>query len=141
MGHIPFDATESSTIRGLATLLTIAAALGIVSALAAGLNGMVTSFMAAGQTGSRELGGNLIGNFVVIIMTLTINGVLAFWMVKGAKSFRKVIDTDGADQALLIDALGQLRNIFWMKAILLMLGLFCMICVGLGMIMVLGSLL
>ena len=118
---------ENRTIKLLATCCKIAGIIGVLNAIIGGLQGILT----AARVGESAA---IATQALVVMFSLCLNGLIAYWLLRSARALGQMVDTDGADQDLLVDALSQLRNLFWLKAILLLIGLACGLCVILGLV-------
>jgi hypothetical protein len=128
MHAVPFDQSELSNITAMATLMIVAGAITIVS----GVLGILGSIVNLALTPS-SLGPEAIGNVCGAVIAMGIYGALGAWLIVGGRAFKRVVTTDEADQAHLATGLRQLRNVFLLKSILIILAI-CLVCV----IMVVG---
>jgi hypothetical protein len=105
LSRIPFSVATEARIKSLSFWLNILGWIG----LAAGFCELVTL-----ATPGRNLG--QIGNAIVHIL-------LAAWCFQAAAAFKKVAITDEADQAYLVEGFSQLRKVFLLQGILVLIGL------------------
>lgn len=128
MHAIPFDQSELSNITAMATLMIVAGAITILSG-ALGIVGSIANLALA----PSALGPEAIGNVCGAVIAMGVYAALGAWLIIGGRAFKRVVTTDEADQAHLATGLRQLRNVFLLKSILIVLAI-CLVCV----VMVIG---
>ena len=133
MHSVPFSQTELSNLTAMATLMIVAGAITILSGLL-GIVASVVSLAVAPSGAGAEAFGNICGSVIVML----VYAALGAWLIIGGRAFRRVVSTDDADQAYLAQGLRQLRNVFLLKSILIILGI-CLVCVLLVVGMVAGA--
>lgn len=114
---IPFDQSELSNIAAMATLMTVAGVITILSGLLGIVSGIVG--LAVSGVGPAQALGNLCGAALVLLVYTA----LGVWLILAGNAFRRVVRTDEADQAFLVTGLRQLRNVFLLKSVLIILSL------------------
>jgi hypothetical protein len=117
--RIPFTREDEERIAS-AGLWGIVVA---VTSLASALIGAALSVM------SRQ-GGEMFRG----LLGLTLNGILALWLLQASLAFRRVATTDEADEHYLLLGFSKLRGYFMMTGILIFIGF------GLVVLVILGSL-
>lgn len=116
LASIPFDEAELSNLGTMATFMLVAGVINLVSAVLGIIGGVVEA--AVGPSLST---GQTVGNLCGAVLGALAAGVLGAWLIVGANAFRKVIQSDEADQVHLVTGLRQLRNVFLLKSILILL--------------------
>jgi hypothetical protein len=104
LARIPFTAAQEARIRSLSRWLTVLGWIYI---------GLVV-LQVLGMLGTRN-GGSIFGAVVQLF--------IGVWAIRAGEAFRKVADTDVADQDNLLLGFRKLRNIFLLQAILVMVSL------------------
>ncbi len=105
LSRIPFTQAAEARIKSLAWWLSV---LGWVCVVAGFLDlvGLVTPARNAGQ----------LGNAILHLL-------VGFWCLQAAKAFNKVATTDENDQGYLVQGFTQLRKIFLLQGIMILIGL------------------
>jgi hypothetical protein len=103
-----FNSEQSSLIAGLGRAMRIVGLVGLAWAVV----GIISMGVLAWKSGNLYLD---IGPVLALFVSL--------WALSGGTSFINVAKTQGNDMALLMDALGKLRNVFGLIAILLVAAL------------------
>lgn len=106
VNRVPFTPDDEKTILGMVRWMRISAAASVVGAIA--------QLLPALRSGQNQ---NLIGTGLTLLM--------AAWLFAAAKRFHLVATTDFADQKYLAEGIDQLRNIFLLKSVLVLV-LFCL---------------
>jgi hypothetical protein len=123
MNEIPFDQSELSNIATMATLMIVAGVITILSAVV-GIAGAVVGVAVAPGGAMGEVAGNMCGALLGALASLA----LGVWLIVGGNAFKRVVQTDEADQTHLATGLRQLRNVFLLKSVLIILAI-CLVCV------------
>lgn len=132
MHAIPFDQSEHSNITAMATLMIVAGAITILS----GVLGIVANIVNLALVG---VGGvEAVGNVCGAVIAMLFYAALGAWLIIGGRAFKRVVTTDEADQAHLATGLRQLRNVFLLKSILIIL-VIALMCVVMAVGMVAGA--
>jgi general stress protein CsbA len=136
LARIPFSAEETATISSMARFMAIAGFLSIAGGVLNLVNVILTMVLieAPGAQKAMQACGGLIG----IAIVAALGGLLI--MAGGA--FKKVAETDDADQAHLVDGLGKLRTYFVIKSVLIILVVLlvcCAVILGAGAAASLGA--
>jgi len=105
LSRIPFTVATEARIKSLSFWLSVLGWIG----LAAGVSELVTLVTPARNFGQ-------IANAIVHILVAT-------WCFQAATAFKKVATTDEADEAYLVKGFSQLRKIFLLQGILVLIGL------------------
>ena len=105
ISRIPFTLTTEARIKSLSFWLTVSGWIGLV----AGVSELITLITPARNPGQ-------LGNAIVHIL-------LATWCFQAATAFKKVAMSDKADQAYLVHGFYQLRKIFLLQGIFVLIGL------------------
>lgn len=116
LASIPFDEAELSNLGTMATFMLVAGVINLVSAVLGIIGGVVEAAM-----GPSLSTGHTVGNLCGAVLGALAAGVLGAWLIVGANAFRKVIQSDEADQVHLVTGLKQLRNVFLLKSVLILL--------------------
>ncbi len=125
--QIPFSSADLGNIKMMSTLMFASAGLmlaGQVFGIAANIIWAIAGIGSDQGSSGSGVGGGL--------LWLPVFGAMAAMLVLGALAFRKVIDTDDADQKHLEDGLGYLRNYFVIKGAYYLISIFltCCVCIG-----------
>ena len=105
LSRIPFTTAAEARIKSLAWWLNI---LGWVSVVAGFLElvGLITPAHNPGQ----------LGNAIIHLL-------VGYWCLQAAKAFNKVATTDENDQGYLVEGFRQLRKVFLLQGIMILIGL------------------
>jgi hypothetical protein len=101
--RIPFTPRQEASMRALCNWMQIAAIISFISAVGK----LVSAF-----TPQRDYG-QLIGAVITFL--------IALWIFQAGTAFRKVANTDTADQRYLMDGFVLLRRVFLLQAILVII--------------------
>ena len=125
--HIPFTSEQSDTLLATGRAMRAAAGLAVAKALVEFGSGVVSGL----QQGGDNLGTVLVQAGKGCVGTL-LAGVFAFMLFKAATALDTVVHTDTDDQANLVEAIRQIRNVFMLKIVLLLVGLVFACLLGVG---------
>jgi len=140
--RIPFTPADEARVTSMARWMYISAG---VSALAALIN---LALVATGRTGAEPAGGMdlYINNNHVFgqLLGMALAGLMAAWLLQAARAFMAVAATDDADQVNVVQGLEQLRRVFLLKSVMIILAVavFCfalVIMLSVGMIAALAN--
>ena len=104
LSRIPFTQAAEGKIKSLAGWLTILGWVGV----AAGFLDLISMVSAAHNAGQ-------IGNAIIHLL-------VGFWCLQLAKAFRKVATTDEDDQGYLVKGFSELRKVFLLQGIMVLVG-------------------
>ena len=128
--HIPFSSEQSDVLLGTGRAMRAAAALAVAKALVELGGGLVGAL----RQGGDNLGAVLLQAGKGCVGTL-VAALFAFMLFKAATALDTVVHTDADDQANLVEAIRQIRNVFVLKLVLIVLAIVfgCLaVFVGLG---------
>ena len=119
--RIPFTPEEESNMSGAAMWMMAAAAASLLTALIniAKLGVQIYTTMQADVIADEAkiaLGGQACGTVLGLVLSLVFSAILFV----GARALKKVVDTDENDQVYLVEAANRLRQVFAMKAIVIL---------------------
>ena len=103
--RIPFTPRQEASLRALCSWMQIAAIISFISAV-----GKVVSAF----TPQRDF-----GKLIEAVITF----LIALWIFQAGTAFRKVANTDTADQRYLMDGFVLLRRVFLLQSILVIVAL------------------
>jgi hypothetical protein len=118
-GLVPFDAGARDLLRSVASLMSAAAALAVVS----GLLTLAANILKSAVAGGTQVGSSIAANLCSGFVGLAITALLSFFLIRSALALKSSLRPDGADQGPLADSLGHLRNYFLTKGLLIIIGL------------------
>ena len=130
--EIAFTAEEESNLRAMARYMGIAGILLIVTALFQTIAQLVKAFVAPlihhmpNQVTTGRGAGMLCGALIGIGLAALLGGAL----ITAGRAFKRVVDSNDADQANLADGFRKLRLYFLVKGVLF-IAMFLLCCLGL----------
>lgn len=129
LDRIPFTPQEEANIGGAGRFMFFAGVMSILTALVTLVKTGVVLWATPALT-PTAIGGAVCGN----VIGMTLAAVFGVWLMSGAKSLRAVVETDHGDQVHLIQAIQKLRQVFALKAALILMTiiLVCVLGVVLG---------
>ncbi len=137
LSHIPFTPQEEANIGGAGKMMFFAGIMSLLTALVT-LAKSGVELWAAPELNA----GTIAGAVCVNVISVGLAAVFGVWLFAGAKALRKVVETNEDDQIHLVQAIQKLRQIFALKAalILLVFLLACLVGIVLGGAMAAGGL-